>query len=115
MAEMKVFPYEKQAMAGDPLPSGLGYPDQILYLSLSLLYYRLRNEIVTREEAMLEKKELIEQYRCYQYREQMGQQWVEVIRETEMARAAYLKDRTLENADKLVEIIEGRKFNGANM
>lgn len=39
--------------------------------------------------------------------EQRGKEWVEIIRKTEIARADYRKDRTLENADRLVAAIEG--------
>lgn len=34
------------------------------------------------------------------------------MRETEAARAAYSKDRTLENADRLSALLEGRVWNG---
>ena len=43
--------------------------------------------------------------------DQMGKEWVQVIKDTELARAEYMKNRTLENADKLIATIcpAGRK------
>ena len=105
-----VLPWERDAMAGLEMPGGLSYPDQILYLSLRMLYAQYFKKIIDRETATKEKKKLLDEYRCYQYREEMGNHWVEVIRMTDLARCDYKKNRTLENADRLVEIIEGKKL-----
>ncbi|MBO5130333.1 MAG: hypothetical protein J6B95_08330 [Oscillospiraceae bacterium] len=104
------FPWERQAMNGDEMPDGLGYPEQILYLSLRLLYKSLRLGAIERPTAIVEKKKLMDEYRCYKFREQMGEEWVEVTKNTELARAAYRKNPTHENAMLLIEIIEGRKL-----
>ena len=105
-----VLPWEKDAMAGLEMPDGLSYPDQILYLSLRMLYAQYFKKIIDRDTATKEKKKLLDEYRCYQYREEMGNHWVEIIRLTDLARCDYKKNRTLENADRLVEIIEGKKL-----
>lgn len=105
-----VLPWEKDAMAGLEMPDGLSYPDQILYLSLRMLYAQYFKKLIDRETATKEKKKLLDEYRVYQYREEMGNQWVEVIRLTDLARCDYKKNRTLENADRLIEIIEGKKL-----
>ena len=105
-----VLPWEKDAMAGLEIPDGLSYPDQILYLGLRMLYRQYFQKVIDREIATKEKKKLLEEYRCYKFREEMGNQWVEVIRLTDLARCDYKKNRTLENADRLVEIIEGRNL-----
>lgn len=97
-------------MDGEEMPDGLGYPEQILYLCLRMLYDQYRKGVIDRSAAVREKKQLLDEYRCYQYREKMGEEWVEQIKMTELARAAYRKDRTLENADKLVYVLEGRNF-----
>ena len=104
------FPWERQAMNGDEMPDGLGYPEQILYLSLRLLYKSLRLGAIERPTAIVEKKKLMDEYRLYKFREQMGDEWVEIIRLTELGRAEYWKNRTLENADKVMLILEGRKL-----
>lgn len=105
-----VLPWEKDAMAGLEMPDGLSYPDQILYLSLRMLYAQYFKKVVDRETATKEKKKLLQEYKCYQYQDEMGKEWVEVIRLTELARADYRKDPCHENAMKLIEIIEGKKL-----
>ena len=39
-------------------------------------------------------------------------EWVDQIKRTELARAAYRKDKTIENADKLLACVEGGKYYG---
>ena len=105
-----VLPWEKDAMAGLELPDGLSYPDQILYLSLRMLYRQYYQKIIDRETATKEKKKLLDEYKIYQFREELEKQWVEIIRLTELARAEYRKNPCHENAMKLIDIIEGKKL-----
>ena len=105
-----VLPWEKDAMAGLEMPDGLSYPGQILYLELRMLYHQYYQKIIDRETATKEKKKLLDEYRVNQFREEMGNQWVEVVRLTDIARCDYKKNRTRENADMLIEIIEGKKL-----
>lgn len=100
-------PYEKAAMEGAEMPDGLEYPDQILFLELRMLYEQFRRGYLDRETARKEKKKLLEVYRVHQFSDQMGKEWTRQIRRTELARAAYRKERTLENADRLLAAIEG--------
>ena len=105
-----VLPWEKDAMAGLEMPDGLSYPDQILYLELRMLYHQYYQKVIDRDTATREKKKLLDEYRVNQFREEMGKQWVEVTRLTELARADYRKNPCHENAMKLIEIIEGRNL-----
>ena len=105
-----VLPWEKDAMAGLEMPNGLSYPDQILYLELRMLYKQYFQKTIDRETATKEKKKLLDEYKVYQFREELEKQWVEIIRMTELARAEYRKNPCHENAMKLIEIIEGRKL-----
>ena len=105
-----VLPWEKDAMAGVELPNGLSYPDQILYLELRMLYRQYYQKIIDRETATKEKKKLLDEYKIYQFREELEKQWVEIIRLTELARAEYRKKPCHENAMKLIDIIEGKKL-----
>lgn len=98
---------ERDAMNGKEMPDGLGYPEQILYMCLRMLYDQYRKKIIDREVAAREKKKLLDEYRIYKFREQMGDEWVAQIKQTELARAEYRKNRTLENADKLLGSIDG--------
>lgn len=105
-----VLPWEKDAMAGLEMPNGLSYPDQILYLSLRMLYRQYYQKIIERDTATKEKKKLLDEYKVYQFREELEKQWVEIIRLTELARAEYRKKPCHENAMKLIDIIEGKKL-----
>lgn len=109
---MTLLDYEKAACDGREMPDGLSYPDQILFLELRTLYAQHRAGVIDKDTAIREKKKLLETYKQHQFVEAMGKEWVEVIKVTELARAAYRKDRTLENADKLILILEGRKVQG---
>jgi hypothetical protein len=105
-----VLPWEKDAMAGLEMPDGLSYPDQILYLSMRMLYRQYYQKIIDRETATKEKKKLIDEYKVYQFREELEKLWVEIVRLTEIARAEYRKNPCHENAMKLIDIIEGKKL-----
>ena len=102
-------PYEKIAMAGGEMPGGLDYPDQILFLELRLLYDSYKRKMIDREAATREKVELLRSYEGHKAVESMGKLWVEQIKRTELCRADYRKNRTLENADRLLKSIEGGK------
>lgn len=103
-------PYERLAMAGEEMPSGMEYPDQILFLQLRLLHESYKKGIITREQATQEKVDLLREYKAHKIIEKMGKEWVKQIKETELARAKYRKNKTIENADKLLDCVEGRGF-----
>lgn len=109
MAESKLaeLPYEKIAMAGGEMPNGLAYPDQILFLELRLLYNSYKRNLISRDAATTEKIELLRTYEAHKIVEGLGKQWVDQIKRTELARAEYRKNKTIENADKIVAAIEG--------
>ena len=109
MADSKLLelPYEKIAMAGGEMPKGLEYPDQILFLELRLLYDSYKRKMIDRETATQEKVELLRTYEAHKIVDRMGKEWVDQIKRTELARAAYRKDKTIENADKLLACVEG--------
>lgn len=109
MSESKLLelPYEKIAMAGGEIPKGLEYPDQILFLELRLLYDSYKRKLIDRDTATQEKVELLRTYEAHKIVDKMGKEWVEQIRRTELARAEYRKDKTIENADKLLACVEG--------
>ena len=114
MAETKLLelPYEKIAMAGGEMPNGLEYPDQILFLQLRLLYDSYKRKLIDRDTATQEKVELLRTYEAHKIVDKMGKEWVDQIKRTELARAEYRKDKTIENADKLLACVEGGKYYG---
>lgn len=109
MAETKLLelPYEKTAMAGGEMPKGLEYPDQILFLELRLLYDSYKRKLIDRDAATQEKVELLRTYEAHKIVDRMGKVWVDQIRRTELARAEYRKNKTIENADKLLDCVDG--------
>jgi hypothetical protein len=109
-AKLLELPYEKTAMAGGEMPKGLDYPDQILFLELRLLYDSYKRKIIDRDKATQEKVELLRTYEAHKIVDNMGKEWVDIIRLTELARSEYRKNPCHENAMKLIEIIEGRKL-----
>lgn len=114
MAESKLLelPYEKIAMAGGEMPKGLEYPDQILFLELRLLYDSYKRKLIDRDKATQEKVELLRTYEAHKIVDKMGKEWVDQIKRTELARAEYRKNKTIENADKLLACVEGGKYYG---
>jgi hypothetical protein len=105
-------PYEKLAMAGEEMPKGMEYPDQILYFELRLLYDSYKKGIVSREQATQEKAELLRTHEAHKIIYKMEKEWVDQKKRTELARAAYRKNKTIENADKLIVCVEGGKYYG---
>ena len=101
-------PYEKQAMQGEPLPGGLIYPDQILYLGLRLLYKSYRMGFVNREQASEEKRLLLAEYDKMLYRHNMGKHWVDLVKRIEVFVWRYKKNKTIDNADLLLDVIDGK-------
>lgn len=89
------------------MPPGLSFPDQCMFQALAGLYARYRAKTITRDQASREKKQLLREYENAVYFWGLGKHWSEVIMRTELARAEYRKNRTLENADKLLSSIDG--------
>lgn len=114
MAESKLLelPYEKIAMSGGEMPRGLEYPDQILFLSLRLLYESYRKKTVDRETATREKVELLRTYEANKIGENAVKECAKQIKNTELARAEYRKNKSIETADKLLASLEGGKYYG---
>ena len=98
-------PYEKIAMAGGEMPDGLGYPDQIMFLALRMLYDQYKKGIIDKATATREKKRLLDEYRGYSFNEQMGKEWVEIIKQVDLLASEYRKSPSIEAADKLLKAI----------
>lgn len=104
------FPYERQAMNGEEMPDGIEYPDQICFLLFRNLYAQLRMGIIGQDIAIREKRKILKEYEQYKFVESNGKRWVRIIKETELARSAYRKQRTIENADALLIAIDGGNY-----
>lgn len=107
-----VFPYEKEAANGDPIPDGLSLVDQCAFRFLRSMYRDIRTGVQTREQAIEEKGCMTYQYdkekRSMEHWSKMGSYWAEKYSRVEAALSAYRKNRTLENADALCAALDGR-------
>lgn len=100
-------PYERIAMAGGEMPDGLGYSDQNLFLCLRVLYDSYKKQIVDRDAATREKTKLIREYEMSLLFDKICRDLSDQLKRSEIARANYRKNRTLENADLLVAALDG--------
>jgi hypothetical protein len=91
------------------MPDGLEYPDQILFLQLRLLYDSYKRKMIDRETATREKVELLRTYEANKIGEDAVKECADLIKRTELARAVYRKEKSIENADKLLACVEGGK------
>lgn len=105
------------AARGGPMPENLSLVEQLAWQALAHLYARARLGQVRKEAGAREKRTILHALRTQRQEEDIQTRlafWrAELLRETEAARAAYSKDRTLENADRLSALLEGRVWNGA--
>lgn len=109
MSESKLLelPYEKVAMSGGEMPKGLEYPDQILFLELRMLYDSYKRQLIDRETATREKVELLRSYEANKVGENAVKACFDQIKKTELARAEYRKNKSIEAADNLLACLEG--------
>lgn len=104
---MSSLPYEAQAARGEPMPDDMTFPDMVMYQALAALYGRYRQKTITRDRASFEKKALLSEYEALNFKWSLGDRWAQLLKQTEAARCAYRKNRTLENADELVRALDG--------
>ena len=113
MAEERLpeFEYERQAMAGEEMPKGLRFAGQHYYLGLRMLYHQYKQGVIDRETASREKRQLLRTYEYDLMWEGIADGFVQQRNNSETARADYRKNPCHENAVKIIESIEGVKWN----
>ena len=108
------YEYERQAARGDPMPDGLSLAEQQTYQAIRYLYAVYRAKRITQEQAGKEKATILRQLRTAQEKESLHEKVykrsVAMWKDLEAAANRYGTDRTLENADKLIEAIYGVKL-----
>lgn len=104
------FEYERQAMAGEEMPDGLRFSGQHYYLALRMLYKHFKDGIIDRETATREKRKLLHTYEYDLMWEQIADGFIQNRDNSELARAEYRKNPCHENAIKIIESIEGVKW-----
>jgi hypothetical protein len=109
MAEVSAV--ERAAMDGTDMPTGLSWREVAEYIALRALYWAYRHKVVTRGEASQYKQELIAALNgaedSYNFERRCWQTAGQRFRATEAAVTEYLHNRTLENADRLVTVLDG--------
>lgn len=101
---MSMFTWMQDAVDGGAMPDGLPPEEVTLFLRIRLIY----RSNLTKEEARKESLKCLDLYRQEQFQNKCLNSYVDVIKRTETAASEYRKDRTLENADKLIQALEGR-------
>lgn len=96
------FAYEKRAMRNEPLPKGLDVADSCTYLSFRYLYLMYKGNLISKEEAIEEKRSILYNYSKTKSEVEFLER--EVFKASERIKSAseeYVKKPTIENADKL--------------
>ena len=107
------YEYEREAARGDPMPDGLSLAEQQTYQAIRYLYAVYRSKRITQEQAAKEKSRILREMKMVQEKEDLKEKaynrYVAMWKDLEAAANRYGKERTLENADKLIESIYGVK------
>ena len=100
-------PYARQAMRGEPMPPGLSISDQSMYQGLVRLYERFRDGKITRDQASVEKREMVRALEKAKQGESLSLHSANFFKTVEWYATDYRKNRTLEAADRLVDAVDG--------
>ena len=100
-------PYETAAMRGDPMPEGLKSYDCTMFQNLSLLYQRYHKGMIDKEQAIREKKTLLEAYRVEKFGYSVLEENIAISKRLESAAAEYVYNPCVETADKMYRAFYG--------
>ena len=96
------FPFERDAMKGEPLPPKLDIADSCLYIALKNLYAMYHSKLISRENATEEKRRLIYNWTTDTSKIEFLNRDSEALRDKiSVASEDYKKNPCIENADKL--------------
>ena len=99
---MKKFPFERQAMQGEPLPERLDIADSCLYIAFKNLYAMYRNKLISRKDATEEKRRLIYNWETDKSKLDFLNRESEALRgKIGVASEDYKNNPSIENGDKL--------------
>lgn len=109
-AELK-FPWERQAMDGAEMPDGLSLEEQLAYQALAHLYGRYNKKLISRERGSAEKGKIVHALDCRKQKADMSRKLAEhhtkLLKDLEGAASDYAKNRTLEAADRMYQVVYG--------
>ena len=99
---MKEFPFERQAMQGQPLPERLDIADSCLYVALKNLYAMYHSKLISRKDATEEKRRLIYNWETDKSKLDFLNRESEALRDKIGAASEdYKNNPSIENGDKL--------------
>lgn len=102
---------EAAAMRGEPMPTGSSWQEMAEYIAMRALHWGYRHKVFTREEASAMKQRLRSELdnveRGYAFERKCWDNAARRYKETERAKTAYRKERTLTAADALVAVLDG--------
>ena len=106
-----MFPYEREAMDGAPMPSGLSLLDQFCFQTLSLIYDRYRRGFITRDQAIMDKKKLIgdrnKRLSEVEFSERLAKKNAILWKNIETAADEWEKTKSREAGEKMYRVIYG--------
>lgn len=104
------YPFEWQAQKNEPMPDGLTEHEALVYSFLRNLYWSLRQGIITSEQAQKEKnitlRKMDEGHKAREFERRLWENSAKRTMAACHAMTMYRKNRTLENADVLVNRLE---------
>lgn len=104
---MTVEALEDLAMDGRPLPEDIEAHEKWLYLCLRLLHKEHRLGSISREQAGIEKKLLLKDFRQMAFQCKVGKHNTQMWKNIEAAANRFGKERSLECADAFFRAVYG--------
>ena len=104
------FPWEQAAINNENMPDNLSPPEQVLFVGLRYLYRAKKEGHIDRETAVREKKMMLGQYEVHKFWDELFDQVSNQIKNSELARAEFRKDPTVENGWNIIRSIEKGKY-----
>ncbi len=100
-------PFERAAMRGEEMPSGLCLAEQRTYLALRLLYAEYRKGNIERERASAEKKKIVYQLEQEIKIDKQNEKIALLWKRIEIPALEYAKNPTRETADAFHAAVYG--------
>lgn len=105
------FPWERQAMKGEPMPEGLKLHEQMAFLAMRYIYLSYYAEKITQGQASEEKQKVRREYEKAEKNLKIQQKYIDYhvkqTTATEWIMREVRKNPTPENAIRLCNIIDG--------
>ena len=99
--------HKMMAKRGEPMPEGLGWAEQAGYQALANLTARYRAGAISAEQARAESAEIDRAVMNGYTHERYIKHVAELYRDIEWAAMEYRDNKTIENADRMLDVIYG--------